>query len=70
MTARLSYELSCGRLRELKLLAHDDQAPMPKRLPRYDDEEPLGVNVFRHVSRAISICPIYLYPERSLGVQR
>jgi BTB/POZ domain-containing protein KCTD9 len=47
MTARLSYELSCGRLRELRLLAHDDQAPMPKRLPRYDDEEPLGVNVFR-----------------------
>jgi hypothetical protein len=39
MTARLSYELSCGRLRELKLLAHDDQAPMPKRLPRYDDED-------------------------------
>jgi hypothetical protein len=47
MTARLSYELSCDRLRELRLLARDDQAPMPNRLPRYDDEEPLGVNVFR-----------------------
>jgi len=34
-------------LRELGLLAHDDLAPLPKRLPRYDDEEPLGVNIFR-----------------------
>jgi uncharacterized protein YjbI with pentapeptide repeats len=48
MTAdRLTYESSCGRLRELGLLADDDHAPMPKRLPRYDDAEPLGVNVFR-----------------------
>jgi BTB/POZ domain-containing protein KCTD9 len=47
MAVRLSYELSCNRLRELGLLADDDPAPMPKRLPRYDDAEPLGVNVFR-----------------------
>jgi hypothetical protein len=47
MAARLSYELSCNRLRELKLLADDDPAPMPNRLPRYDDDEPLGVNIFR-----------------------
>jgi BTB/POZ domain-containing protein KCTD9 len=47
MAARLSYEMSCNRLRELNLLADDDPAPMPTRLPRYDDEEPLGVNLFR-----------------------
>ena len=47
MAPRLSYELSCNRLRELKLLADDDPAPIPDRLPRHDDEEPLGVNVFR-----------------------
>jgi BTB/POZ domain-containing protein KCTD9 len=46
MSARLSYDLSCARLRELGLLAHDDRAPMPERLPRYDDEL-LGFNVFR-----------------------
>jgi uncharacterized protein YjbI with pentapeptide repeats len=47
MATRLSYEESCDRLRELGLLARDDPAPMPERLPRYDDEEPLGVNIFR-----------------------
>jgi hypothetical protein len=47
MAARLSYELSCARLRELGLLDRDSIAPMPERLPRYDDEEPLGLNVFR-----------------------
>jgi uncharacterized protein YjbI with pentapeptide repeats len=47
MTDRLSYELSCSRLREIGLLAPDDRAPMPKRVPQYDDDEPLGVNIFR-----------------------
>jgi uncharacterized protein YjbI with pentapeptide repeats len=47
MAARLSYDLSCARLRELGLLAHDDGAPMPEQLPEYDDEEPLGFNIFR-----------------------
>jgi uncharacterized protein YjbI with pentapeptide repeats len=47
LAARLAYELSCERLRGLGLLAHDDRAPMPERLPRHDDEEPLGVHIFR-----------------------
>jgi BTB/POZ domain-containing protein KCTD9 len=47
MPDRISYELSCNRLRELGLLADDDQVPMPERVPQYDDEEPLGVNFFR-----------------------
>jgi BTB/POZ domain-containing protein KCTD9 len=47
MSARLSYDLSCARLRELGLLSQDDHAPMPERLPRSDDDEPLGFNVFR-----------------------
>ena len=70
MAPRLSYELSCNRLRELKLLADDDPAPIPDRLPRHDDEEPLGVMSSGHVSWAISTCRIYLYPEPSSGVQR
>src|SRR5207344_995125 len=44
MATRRSYEESCNHLREVGLLAHDDPAPMPERLPRYDDEEPLGLN--------------------------
>jgi pentapeptide repeat protein len=47
MADRLSYELSCSRLREMGLLAHDDHAPIPKRVPRYDDDGPLGVSIFR-----------------------
>jgi BTB/POZ domain-containing protein KCTD9 len=47
MTDRISYELSCSRLRELGLLDHDDDPPMPKQVPQYDDEEPLGVGIFR-----------------------
>lgn len=47
MAARLSYELSCARLRELGLLDRDSIAPMPEQLPRYDDEEPLGFSVFK-----------------------
>jgi BTB/POZ domain-containing protein KCTD9 len=47
MATRRSYEESCNHLREVGLLAHDDPAPMPERLPRYDDEEPLGLNFFR-----------------------
>ena len=45
--SRLSYDLSCARLREIGLLARDDQAPMPERVPQYSDDEPLGFNVFR-----------------------
>jgi uncharacterized protein YjbI with pentapeptide repeats len=47
MAVRLNYDLSCARLRELGLLAHDSHPPMPERLPQYDDDAPLGVSVFR-----------------------
>jgi len=47
MAPRLPYEESCDRLRELGLLARNDPSPMPERLPRCDDEEALGVNIFR-----------------------
>jgi|ERR1700733_3515038 BTB/POZ domain-containing protein KCTD9 len=43
---RLSYELSCARLLELRMLADDTYPPMPDRLPQQDDEV-LGVSVFR-----------------------
>jgi BTB/POZ domain-containing protein KCTD9 len=47
MTARISYDLSCARLRNLGLLDQEDAPPTPKRLPQYDDKEPLGVSIFR-----------------------
>jgi len=43
---RLSYEESFHRLKKHYLDA-GDIPPMPDHLPRYDDEEPLGVNFFR-----------------------
>src|SRR6202011_6251696 len=61
MAARLSYDLSCTRLRELALLARDDHAPMPERLPQYDDKEPLGFNVFRtRLSDALDLSALSL----------
>ena len=47
MAARLSYDLSCARLRDLGMLALDERPPIPKRLPRDDDEASLGFSVFR-----------------------
>jgi BTB/POZ domain-containing protein KCTD9 len=47
MAVRLNYDLSCARLRELGLLAHDSHPPLPERLPHYNDAEPLGVSMFR-----------------------
>ena len=47
MSSRLSYDLSWARLRELGLLNHNGRPSMPERLPRYDDNEPLGFRVFR-----------------------
>jgi BTB/POZ domain-containing protein KCTD9 len=61
MASRLPYDLSCARLRELGLLAHDDHAPMPERLPQFDDEEPLGFNVFRtRLSDALDLSALSL----------
>jgi BTB/POZ domain-containing protein KCTD9 len=47
MASRLSYDLSCARLRELGLLDGDSHPPIPERLPRHDDSEPLGFSIFR-----------------------
>ena len=47
MVARLNYDLSCARLREFGLLDRDSHPPMPKRLPRHDDDKPFGVSMFR-----------------------
>jgi BTB/POZ domain-containing protein KCTD9 len=44
---RLSYDESCRLLQELGYLDAGKIPPMPDRLPRYDDPEPLGVNFFR-----------------------
>jgi len=43
---RLDYQASCGKLHKLGFI---DSAlpPIPDHRPRYDDEEPLGVNFFR-----------------------
>jgi uncharacterized protein YjbI with pentapeptide repeats len=47
MAARLSYHSSYARLCDLGLLAPGDRLSPPDRLPRYDDEAPLGFSVFR-----------------------
>ena len=47
MAVRLSYELSCARLRQLGLLDADDHPPLPDRLPQPGDDAPLGVSIFR-----------------------
>lgn len=44
--SRLSYEDSCRRLQKSYIDA-DSIPPVPKHLPQYDDEGPLGVNFFR-----------------------
>jgi BTB/POZ domain-containing protein KCTD9 len=46
MAGRLSYDLSCARLRDLGLLAPNERPPLPTQLPRHDDEA-LGLSVFR-----------------------
>lgn len=46
MTRRLDYATSCQKLHKLGLTASANP-PLPDRLPRYDDEEPLGVNFFK-----------------------
>ena len=51
MTApRLSYEESCRFLRQAGCLGDvpdDALPPLPERMPRHDDVEPLGVSFFR-----------------------
>jgi BTB/POZ domain-containing protein KCTD9 len=46
VAARLSYDLSCERLRELGLLDDDGLPPLPERMPQQGDEV-LGFSVFR-----------------------
>lgn len=47
MAARLSYRLSCVRLCDLGLLDPNERPSIPKRMPRHDDESPIGFSVFR-----------------------
>ncbi|GMV24445.1 MAG: hypothetical protein AMXMBFR58_04760 [Phycisphaerae bacterium] len=44
---RLTYEDSCRVLMDAGLLETDEIPPMPARMPRHDDPEPLGVSFFR-----------------------
>jgi uncharacterized protein YjbI with pentapeptide repeats len=47
MPQRLSYEDSCRALQHQQIIEEGNIPPLPARPPRYDDEEPLGVNFFR-----------------------
>ena len=47
MPERKDYEASCRRLNELGWADCEPAPPIPDHRPRYDDEEPLGVNFFR-----------------------
>jgi uncharacterized protein YjbI with pentapeptide repeats len=48
MTApRLDYENSKRRLRDLGFLGEEEQSPLPDHIPQPEDEEPLGVSLFR-----------------------
>ena len=44
---RLSYSDSCSRLQKLGYLEQGTVPPLPKRVPQYDDSDPLGVRFFR-----------------------
>ena len=45
--ARLGYEDSCTTLQRLGYLDAGALPPLPDHRPRFDDDEPLGVNFFR-----------------------
>jgi uncharacterized protein YjbI with pentapeptide repeats len=47
VSTRRTYEQSVARLRGLGYLGKDETPVAPVRMPRYDDEEPLGVSFFR-----------------------
>jgi len=47
MPNKLSYEDSCRTLQRQQVIEQGDIPPLPRQSPRYDDEEPLGVNFFR-----------------------
>ena len=47
MPQRLSYEDSCRALQRQQIIEDGDIPPLPQQPPRYDDEDPLGVNFFR-----------------------
>jgi BTB/POZ domain-containing protein KCTD9 len=50
---RLSYARSCVQLQKAGYLDPGPIPPIPKRMPKFDDPEPLGVNFFRtHIENA------------------
>jgi uncharacterized protein YjbI with pentapeptide repeats len=58
MAARKSYEESCQQLVAMEL--QDSLPPMPDRMPRYDDEQPLGVQFFREKVEDADLCSLSL----------
>jgi BTB/POZ domain-containing protein KCTD9 len=52
MTARLDYAATCQKLHEQGWPDFDPAPPIPERMPRYDDPEPLGVQFFRELVSA------------------
>jgi uncharacterized protein YjbI with pentapeptide repeats len=47
MPQKLSYEDSCRILQRQQIIEDGVIPPLPPQSPRYDDEEPLGLNFFR-----------------------
>ncbi len=43
----MNYEETCQYLQSIQLIENGKIPPLPKRMPRYDDEEPLGISFFR-----------------------
>jgi hypothetical protein len=70
MAARLPYDLSCARLRELGLLAHNDQAPMPSRCLSTTTTSRLDSIYSEHASTMLSTWPTCPCLEHSLGARR
>lgn len=52
MAVRLDYAASCRKLHDDGWPEFDPAPPLPDRMPRYDDDEPLGVQFFRELVSA------------------
>lgn len=64
--ARLSYAESAGRLLKEGWLDDKEVPPIPERMPRHDDEEPLGVSFFRMLVRELD-CTDMTLPRTFVG---
>jgi BTB/POZ domain-containing protein KCTD9 len=52
MPLRLDYAATCRKLHDAGWPDFDPAPPLPDRMPRYDDPEPLGVQFFRELVSA------------------